>query len=284
MKKNLIMVVLGLTIGVIVLSSVLVPVIDSARSTAGETVVYNNSVTGYPLTLTEESHITISNVGSDITYNINGVDTYSRSWTINTYLFTTDVITFEFPVYSSTNIVNVRVADSNTFLQTNVNHTITVDYVGNVLTLVIDGGLPTTYDCSWAFVADKDGSYLQAARGVSDPFYVNDPNELYLSGRYVDKNTFYSLYDGDLEIIGAGATSDITYDIELVSGTTDIYAITDILVTIDDSAFNPYTVIVPISVSGHKSAGATYSIYGVIPVLMLVALMVYAVSVIRNRD
>lgn len=96
-----------------------------------------------------------------------------------------------------------------------------------------------------------------------------------------------------------GATQDYTYTssiefrgLTLVDGTTDVYTGGQpvFILTVSDGV-NEYTgEFVPVrsfiisEVTGHRDGGAIFSLYGVIPIMVLIAILMVAINLVRNRQ
>lgn len=290
------MTVLGLTIGVLVLSTVLVPIVGEAQKNAGEIVTYTNPIDSKnpyhydyvdSLELVATDHTSSRNFN---TYTVNG----QIITAISDYMLA--VLSDDFalqigpngefaPSYATDPFTNPpTITSQNTLTLTFQNHvwTLTGDVTGEIAS--------GHYD--WVVTYKDDGSFI-ARNGNPTNFYNSgDMKDFILySGNYTsgEFDTFYAYGGGELSIgVQSYEGSINVINNRLVDGTTDVYQIGVVNLTITDGesieTFTPYRALVKETIIGHEDKGAAYSIYAVIPVLMIVALMVYAVSVIRNRD
>ena len=296
MNKNLIMTVLGLTIGVLVLSTVLVPIVGEAQKNAGETVTFTNplnSVNKYHYDYVDEITLTASDLVSGRTYSTYVVNGENIA-IINDYMLAvlTDTVSIQigtegqFSMVVSTDPYSATADPAGqttlTFTAKNGNWKLEGSNAGTIY----EG----TY--SWAVTYVPDGEFI-ARNGNPTNFYNSgNPSDFILySGQYTsgELDTFYAYGNGAITCGVSEYSGTVNFNNNVkVDGTTDVYRIGSVNVTISDGVdtetFTPYRSLVKETIIGHEDKGAAYSIYAVIPVLMIVALMVYAISVIRNRD
>lgn len=114
---------------------------------------------------------------------------------------------------------------------------------------------------------------------------VNSIKDVTIYGWYYtgENDTQYTLENG---VLSTGGDYDATYDYELTlhEGTTDIYDITEFNITIGGETFVPYYALVPEVVEGHADNGMAYNLVGIIPILVIVAVLLMAVGLIfRSR-
>lgn len=305
MDNKVIAVIMGLFVGVLLVGSVLVPIVESSKSTiepiteynvgtgqtyreakAGDVLkfvgTYNDGVRTYEWTLNNESVI-----------NLNSLD-----WEIG--LFSDAFWIQVFPESNVSGAMWKTMADPSTDNYIGVNETttyaewiitfgestITWSYVG------VGTTSPTVeYDYTWAFVpcVYEDGGYMSSTLTDGVLAILNDPKDVVLCGSYTtgELDTGYSYYEGVAKTYTSGITAEYTPVYELRNGTYDLYDV-DINFTVSDGAsteeFNPYRALVPYEVLGHADNGASINLLGVIPVIVILALLSMAVfGLIRSR-
>lgn len=163
----------------------------------------------------------------------------------------------------------------------------TFEIVDKQYTLTV-GADTYTGTVDWLVYAADDGdANLIQLKSPTSPFYTSNANDIIVLGNIYttgENDTFYSYYKGQLTVNEAYADeSNITITKTDVSGYTDIYA-TTVSLNIDDESFTPFFILAPENVSGHEASGAAYSLIGVLPVLVIVALLVVAIGVVARRN
>ena len=286
MNNKLITLAITLTIGVILAASLLIPVINTATAT---TDTYTNDGLIHLEKYTAES--------DDITI----------AWTYETpNAITINDETLALPdvEYLSIDMGNdwfVRYTRgvSMSYLATNASIVSTVADEGS-LTITLSGGTITATDG----VTTKTNTYTEYLCITSD-----------VNASYVMKKATDSVYlKGDSEIIAYGVTSSYAFKIvgnvtdgvtisqirgttveidnETVNATADdshigLYKFTSVTFTYGDATATYNTVVVPKEVTAEKSEHLTdgqISLLGVIPVLVIVALLVVAVGAVARRN
>ena len=168
--------------------------------------------------------------------------------------------------------------DTNTYTVTFENKTVKV--VKNDDTTVY------TKEFEWAYIITTSAdtaSWGTISRIGTDTSYILNDSQVILSGYYYtgDNKTFYSYKDGELYTGSYEGAIEITKSI--ADGTTDIYKITGLEVTVGEESFTPYLTLVPLSVTGHATAGAAYVMFGVLTLLAIVMLVVISANAVRGK-
>jgi hypothetical protein len=126
--------------------------------------------------------------------------------------------------------------------------------------------------------------YVAPDVGTYDLVLVSSYKDIVALGAYTsgDNDTMYRLVNGVLTIGGA---FDHSFNVEtsLYEGTTDIYKIDNLTITIGGESFTPYYVLVPVEVSGHATSGATYTILSVVPIVVVAGLIMAGIYVFISR-
>lgn len=309
MNNKLITLVITLVVSIILVGTILVPVLNDAQSTIGEKVTYTN----------EKPTALPYNYGAVDTYELIATDVNESGWyttyTLNGESFTVPGNGVFVPLLF-TDKCDVTVWLGQSPIRVGYSHedgTTAPTYLAintatyPTLKLAVDNGVMSvvgikedttetellTLEVAWAYGIKDNGEYIAALNGITGKYY--DPADVksfvVSGGAYTtgDLDTFYTYYNG-------ASTCDITaYSIEttltgsLVAGTTDINKVDSfgIKISDDDSSetFVPYRVLIKETVIGHEAGGAAYSLLGVIPVMVIVALVVIAIGAIAiNRN
>lgn len=295
MNNKLIMSVVGIAICVILVGSVLAPVIDDAQKNAGEIVTYSNvmdSKNKYHYDYVDELTLIASDLVSGrsySTYTVNG----QNIPVIDDYMLAV-----------LTDTVSIQIGNSGQFainIATDP-YTSTVDPTGNsTLTFTakngnwkLDGSAGTIYEGSYSWVVSfvDGGSYI-ARNGNPTNFYNsgNPADFILYSGMYTtgELDTFYAYGNGAVSCGVADYTGTVKFNNNVkVDGTTDVYRIGSVNVTISDGdtseTFTPYRSLVKETIIGHEDKGAAYSLYGAIPLIVIAGLIVSAITLVRPRD
>lgn len=269
-------------VGVIMIGSLTAPLIFDMQKNAGDKVTYTNTaLNSYRLAENSE----------DVTISLE-YDSDASLWDVT-------IGTVEFTTASDGANANICYSDAVTVTKSADGSMITVYYNGLELsstankTVVFSDGTVTvtnttastevySADYTWLYVYDADGEYVNISGSAA--IYVNTIEDIVMSGSYVsgENDTYYDYKDGVLTL-SADYTSGLSYDIDLVDGTTDVYKVSNIVLTVGDETFTPYRVLVAAEITGHESSGAEYSLLGAIPIAMILGLIMLMVGFIQAR-
>lgn len=292
MKTNILTLAITLTLGVILAGSLLIPVIDDAQRTAGPEITKTNATGDWNSYMREikDGDTLVITVGSpNTTYELNGVTVNNiegnPSSAYHSLIFS-DVFNIASRGVSGGIDVNSNQSTSSTTMGSCV-----IEYNSGTFTLTPSSGDTTPIEypgATWGYIMcnQSEADYYESIRTGQYGFYISSENDVICSGLYEtgSNDTFYWYHNGI-----SGVSEDFTIDTEitktLVQGTTDIYT-GAISITIGDESFTPYRIMIPIEVDGHESSGAAYSLYGAIPIIVIVGLIVAALGAIavKNRD
>lgn len=284
MEKKLLSIIAGIIAIVVIAGSILVPTINDAQMTIGEKIEYTNS-SGY-MALSEMDNATVT-FDNEKYLLINGVRA------INPYTYWSACLVSDglsISINGNGNpgaIFTVDAPDiAEGFVKLTANYqTSSATFENGSYTVVLNGTEYTgTYTKLFAYSQTPTSSQF-THMSMSNPAYINDLSQVYYSGAYTtgDNDTWYRIKDGQLEVSGE-YTHSINFTMTKVSDTTDVYALSAISANVGDETFTPYTVLVPTTVIGHKSTGATYSLLGVIPIMVIVALLLATIQIVRSRN
>lgn len=305
MNNKLIPLIMTLVVGIILAGSLLVPVLSDAQKTIGpETTLTNNSL----IVLRELENGDVLECVRTVTG-----DTATDVWTLNGE-------TVAGPT-GGANSWNVGLMSDGIYLAVNAesNSAVASWYSMNATTtnpsylsgggssgahygiVALDGTITiysdygsespttiTTKTYTWGYVVCPyaDGEYCAAVpHGVG---LVKSPDQVILCGAYTtgDLDTMYYYKDGQTYVSETAYTMTANIATAVHTGTTDIYDATvsvDIANGDDVESFTPYRILVPYEVTGHKASGASYSLLGAIPIIVIAALIVAAIGMVAVR-
>lgn len=307
--NDMIKLVIGVVVGVLMVSVLLIPVIGEATET--HTTFENESY--YALNkITADTDVTIKwDKTAPTVLEINGEDftmpadlPKGRAYTI--VGSETAIVRYFVPnsgasmiEYASGNVyANINVNDTSTYAQATIN--------GNSLTFYADFSTPITRTATLSgdsyYLAGDSGDYTEVMKDGNTPAYVNKDSIVHLIGTTtpvrVGTYGIGSIEDGLTmsTLYKAGTiTSDVTYSTPVatyteVAGYEDLYLLDhyDFTISYDDTTENAvYSYfIIPAEVTAEKSVHAdagTIQILEVIPLLITVGLIVGIVGVAFSR-
>lgn len=295
--------VCGIVAVVVILATMLIPAINDAQLTAGDEVTYDNFQDDHNLymrAIKDGDTLVITSDGvNETTATLNGtrvlpiINAYETIINYHTLIFS-DV----YAVWTGGATGNPSVAHAGSTGQEGAptgetkieynNGTYTETFTplnGNVVTRSWSGG-------TWGFICCNadEAEYFESTRTGNNAFYIKNANDVVCSGVYTtgELDTWYWYYNGQSGC-NTGYTASTEIGMTLTEGTTDIYDGT-VTVSISDGEnteeFVPFRIMIPLEVTGHATSGAMYSLYGVIPIIFVVALVVGAIGIfaIGRRD
>lgn len=278
MNNKLIAIVMTLVVGIILAGSVLMPVVNDARTTTSTEVNYTNEEATFRMAGASDV-VTLTLSSGTVTLNDVAIEKIS-----NSNILLSDAVSLDQFQYQGNWLNRMWFKDSTalqypsafelTFENGTVSGTVTIS---NETT-----DIDTTY--SYLFYADSEGDYIQMTNNDwANGVYLNNANQLILSGLYTtgENDTTYSYVNGVFTTGG-----DYTGSVELTTEKVgmDVIKATALTVTIGEETFTPFRALVPMTVVGHTETPAS-SLIGVIPVLVIVSLVVAAIGmVVVKRD
>ena len=287
-SKNLLTLAITLTVGIILAGSLLMPVISDAQLTAGSATTLTNekyATENYKYTIWDGSDIVLAYTPSP---DINTPGVYTVDGEQVTLLGISQRIIIASNDFASraggtaVSVLNSQFVDSAVQLG-NTAFTFTIEDKAYTLEL---GSNTYTGTVDWLVYATDDGSAnLIQVKDVSSPFYTSYKDKIVVLGNIYttgDNDTFYSYFNGDLTVNSAYAdNSSVDLTKTRIDGYTDIYD-TTITVNVGDESFTPYFILAPETVNGHE-ADATFSLLGVLPILVIIGLLVAAMGAIYSK-
>ena len=285
MKTNILTLLVTLTVGVILAGALLAPVVSDAQKTAGEQVKLSNVETGITYNSYEmgamdgDSSVTLLLQDSVLTVNGTQVP-ISHSGTVG-----------QLAINNDGSYIGIRSNGAALYLfqyVDGVQNLITINpgisvVVSQDKTMVGDTEYATGMD--YCIGAESDNPVMRYFPNTTHKIYVDNINDVSVLATYtVDDTTLNFGVTGTTGTL-TGHTVAVDYSLKLVDGYTDIYELETYSVTVDGAAASISSWYAFEYVDGHEASGAIYSLYGVLPVLLIVALVLAAVSmVIRNKD
>lgn len=304
MGNRIIGVVLALTIGVLVLGSVLIPVLEDSERTIMPITEYNVG----------EGHTYREARDGDVIHLVSTYDSETNSktdvWTLNGKPVTNPNTNFEWDIFLASDVVWGQVnAPSNTSSGSFVvmesgttrsyfgstssvpNYELTITFTEDTITWV-SNHVPVSgsanYEWACVFCSLEDGAYRSSSVNASN-FVMSDIDDYILCGTYstgeLDTNYWYK--DGEFVVYADGITGDVDTNATLRDGTYDLYDVSATVTLTDgsiDETFSPYRALVPYEVHGHADSGVAISLLDVLPVLVIVSILLLAVSIVtRSR-
>ena len=302
---KIISLVVGLTVGVLLMVGLVSPVVADGQTTAGNEI-----------TITNDSTIVLREIeDGDVLKCVRtktGDNTFSDAWTLNdepiTNLSGTSV-TWNVGILSDAIYMQIN-SNSNSAAGTYYNMTAanpsaiyygigssaavgdsatsTFTYANGNMTAVNSAGQTMEVPCTWGYVVCpyEEGKYCAAVSGGVGS--VSNADEVILGGAYTsgDLDTMYYYKDGQTYVSNTAYTMTANITTALHTGTTDIY---DATVSVDmtdgtnTETFTPYRILVPYEVTGHATSGANYALLGAIPLVAFIALIAFAAFAVRGR-
>lgn len=296
--NKLIIGIVSVMISIVILGSLLIPGIQMAQTNNKD--ILDNEVTNPAVTYRLD--------GED-DYNFSTAAVSTRGWKINgsvvdMYDVSGQIVTTNLcRIEKSGNFVSLFDATGTqvSFLK-GIDNLFTADYTASTKTLTVnvysgfESDTPTntfTYTVENIIYYIPGGDYgAIVTNGDPDISYlVNDPSQAIAGGSYTtgDLDTAYfcegnTIYVGNPSYTGSVSINETGY-----SDYTDVKSCSSFTVTIDDNGttetFTPFTVFVPLHIEGHTTAQSNYnSLYGVIPVFIVIAILIAAVAVFLRRE
>ena len=281
--------VIALVLGSILIGGMLAPTVAGIQDTVGNPIAYNNGGAASGGAVFDEikndtivyevstTGVTVN--GSPLTWNV------ESNWPTIIYTdggYVTVRSTFEAVGFQKVNL------ETNSFDGINVNvveGTPVIVTVGNNTVTVGENSFTFTKGYYWTDSVSTDKYFLALDLTVRvGTWYVNDLTDLIAYGMYTtgDNDCYYELINGALSTNGE-YTTGVNATLTKVNGTTDIYQLTDFTLSVGDESFTPYLCLIPAQIHGHATAGTYFVMFGVITMLAIVMLVVYAASAIKSK-
>lgn len=283
--KNILTLAITLTLGVILAGSLLMPVIADAQENAGAETELTNTVRGsYTYNIWDGEDVTFEFVkGNPNTFAVNG-DTVTITSTQQILIASNffSMRTGGLPANPGINYqylgVTAGAEDTLTYAIANGEYTLTIG--STVLTGTLD----------WMVYAVADGETGTSGLGQlttpTNAFYTSKADNIVVLGNVYttgDNDTYFAYYNGELTVNEDYAdSSKVNIVRSVANGYTNIYN-TTLAVTVGDESFTPYQILAPIKVTGNEADNALISLYGAIPIMVIISLVLLGVGAIYTK-
>lgn len=275
--KSFISLLVVALVGTLILVGFL-PMITSIQNTSGDLVTYDNPINDgnyYVRELKDGDTLeVIVTEGSNTTVKLNDVFVKTiEGGDIGGYhnLLLSDVLT----VWSTSITSACQLAISTSVNIGYTNATATFVYTDGKINVQYGTTEFDTEVLTWGYVVcnESEAGYLESTRTGQYEFYLSNDKDVVCSGVYTtgENDTYYWYYNG-VAHVSEDYTCSFTTNKVLVDGTSDVYKGTANF-TIGNETFTPYRVLMPLEVTGHATKGALYEIFGILPLLVGVGLL-----------
>lgn len=276
--RNILILIIGVLVGAVVLSA-FVPVIMETQKVSGAVVEYDNVQSGYTYQLTEKNEnvtITITGANGDIYFNGEVISD-------DGFAIVTDTVT----VRASTSIKGLNVATPTQQLDLRVpwSSNFTITFIDGTCTITnnIDDVGEETVQYSWMYSPSDDGEWVTVTGSTTH--YVNSIKDVICSGYYStgENDTGYYVRDGIAKVSDPDYTAGLTYTLNPVSGTTDVYTLASLNVNVGEESFTPWFLLVKKDIIGHEASGTMFDLFGILPLIAGVGLLLFVVTEVFRR-
>ena len=272
MKNSILTFVIGCTITVILMATLLVPTINDAIE--DHTTTYYNPVEGNLHFAEIEGEHTFSYTANASEFSID--DTTYTLGTTKIYAVTESVI-----VLASTN--GITAFNGTTQVLNNVKAAdVTITFGADSATIT-SGTTTSTGSYTWGYIADPNGKNVCTSLTESSTIYFENINELYTAQRL--SGVFVTLSDGVAAIGGEEATYTATINTQADTDGKVKYISGKITVTDGEHTVTPTYIVAKESIVFESQTGIQMGqILYIIPILIFAALLVGAVGMISRRS
>lgn len=286
MENKAVKIIIACVVGVILIGSLLVPIINDANKEIS--TPYNNAKTAaYLESILDFEDIELSMIVNGSTAELT-IDGNTRTEILqgggNALLFSKNI----YIRYDASNaFVLVIDSSSGAVRTTTATAPINVTISDGVITFTDSATEPFTVSVEldgFLFVPNQNGDF-QVITSNAGSIYLNDANQIYYAGA---NNTYaYTGHGGDVSIINttAEATAGFTTT-ATVDGQRDLIMVDvgNFKVDLGTESVTPTFFVIPNVVYGHSDVEMqAVTLLYVIPVMLLVALVVMAVSMFRAK-
>lgn len=287
MENKAVKIIIACVVGVILIGSLLVPIINDANKDIS--TPFNNAISAAYVEKIEDLN------DADITIVANGmeaeitVDGNTRTEHLqagrNALVFSQNIYLRYDGSSGFCMLYNTGSADGASFTST---APVTVVIKEGKITLTdsaTENPVSVTVDLEgFLFIPNQNGDYQNVVAGAS-AVYFNDPSQIY----YVGANGTYAYTGNGGNVSLLNTTADYTAGfatIASVNGQKDMFTaqLSNMQVTFGSTTLTPAFFVIPNVVYGHSDTEMqAVTLLYVIPVMLLVALVVMAVSMFRAK-
>lgn len=302
---KIISLVVGLTVGVLLMVGLVSPVVADGQATAGNEITLKNES---PIVLREiengdvlECVRTVTDGVATDAWTLNGEPVVGPTGSADTW----NVGLISDGIYLSVNAagnaavggwvaMDVATPSGTNYLAggTNGSHYGIVARDGTITIYSGYGGESpytiVTKNYTWGYVVCPYGEGEYCAPIAGGVGLVKNPDQVILCGAYTsgELDTMYYYKGGQTYVSNTAYTMTANITTAIHTGTTDIYDATVSVAMTDGTnteTFTPYRILVPYEVTGHATSGANYALLGAIPIVAFIALIAFAAFAVRGR-
>lgn len=303
MENKLIYSVVAIFVIITLVGSVMIPILNDAENNTSDKITNTVTSSSTPgvyatYTLDGQDNYKLETAAAYSNYKINGETVNITRWDNVLQKVVTDKCRVEFnghymSVYdgTGTRIINVNNGSKNGVVEyTASTKTLTITIYTDLTNTAVDDTV--TYTVNQIIYADPNGTYGAINTG-GDPdvsYYVNDLNQVVAGGAYLtgDFDTAYFAEGETVYVADSSYTASATAITAAYGDYNDVITGSSYTVSVTDGnateTFTPFVVFVPMEITGHTSTqDSIISLYSVIPVLVIIALLVAVVVIIFSR-
>lgn len=302
METKWIALAVSITVAVTIIAGVLIPVLDDASD--DQKTLINNSLGRYSKIVDSDiNEFSMSLSWPDLStgkayVSINGGDPVETSFSSSRVpLVMTEYGAFEAYSVNSRGLLRVSTSATTSYI---TDAPINIEVASSVVTITTGENdsivtVATFNVGNWLFYPDLDGDYtaVNTTTDADTTIYINSIDDLFFATNintdslgfvsgHGSSCTFYNVEGTPTYSMSLANYSQYDDFTDVISTTIADYDIsTDAGVNADNSAFSPFIVMVPRVIEGHTDLNnSVLSLYGAIPVMVIVALLAAVVAAI----
>lgn len=299
-SDNLIKLIVGAALGVLLFASFAMPLLIDSQAISGDPITYTNGGTS-PLRMDYyEEDFTMTYADDTVTLGDYSLERDTTDYRVMYWEYGRIVLN------NSSASTDLIIYDYRTTTTTSITYACTIEYDFSESTITVvatsDSSTVTTITAETVMAIKEDGDYaFIASTSMSGVYYTQEAAENGTLG-FLDTYTTYN--DTTLEVVanidgvsvyGLPDGTEYTASVEvvggsLVDGTTDVYTggTPTFTIVIGDDTITEATYrfgqAALYEIDGHKSSGAMYDMVGLLPLLLVVALVLGIIaSAVRAR-
>lgn len=271
--------VVGLTVGVLLMVGLVSPVVVDGQKTAGTEITYENANVG-TYTLHDSTDVVTFERLADDTILVNG-ESVQKS---DGFALASDSISV-YVAFSGRWYIVDQTSEILSFGATATTH-IKVTYSNGTVTFnnLDNPAQDKTETYTWLYAPSENGEWITAYMNSGRDYRVNTINDVICTGYYSsgELDTGYIFKNGTLTLEEDYAGS-VDYSLVPVENTTDMFKLTDFKINVGNENFVPWCTLIKGEISGHETSGANYALLGAIPIVAFIALIAFTAFAVRGR-
>lgn len=280
MNNKLLSIAITLTVGVILVGGILMPTIQDAQRTAGDVVtidnpvVHNSYILG-PVTGTD----TVTYLLDSGIFYVNGTQVpISHGGTVGTIATSADG-------YLGIRNNGAAMYFFETTSSGYVSHTISSGTTVTVTASTVSDGTSTwQWSDAWACGVATDDPHVVTFPNNTTDAVLNDVDQVFGWAEVTLSDSTKTVVGfRGLNVDAGDLTATVTAPIAAYPGYTDAITLDGYIITVDGVEVQPQALM-PVKIEAHEASGGAYTIYGVIPVIVIVALLLVAIGAVRSKD